>query len=76
MKMKASDYVMKSMNMMKMILVLAALAVTSGTALAGQAKADVKVIPVTADNYVVRNYGVSQTVLDGKFKPVDLQPVK
>lgn len=27
-------------------------------------------------NYVVRNYGVSQTVLDGKFKPVDPKPVK
>jgi hypothetical protein len=27
-------------------------------------------------NYVVRNYGVSQAVLDGKFKPVDPKPVK
>ena len=27
-------------------------------------------------NYVVRNYGVSQKVLDGKFKPVDPKPVK
>ncbi|MDX2417684.1 MAG: DUF1254 domain-containing protein [Xanthomonadales bacterium] len=27
-------------------------------------------------NYTIRNYGVSQTVLDGKFKPVDPKPVK
>ena len=43
------------MNMMKLILLFTALAVTSGTALAGKTTADAKVIPVTGDNYAQAN---------------------